>query len=165
MEEQDTSTSRRRDLIFALVIIAVAAVVIWEARKQPHSPYDPIGAAGVPIWTAGIMIVLAGSMLLRLALGRSTAGAAKSLFTSTEAVDDSYDTRPGLSLAAIVGSIVYIAAMPLVGFLPATIAFLWLLGSILSDRSPRALAICAAIAIVGGVGLDLGFRAMLVDLP
>ena len=89
MEEQDMPSSRRRDLIFALAIIAIAGLVIWEARKQPRSPYDPIGAAGVPIWTAGIMIILAGSMLVRLALGKSTTGDAKSLFTSTEAVDDS----------------------------------------------------------------------------
>ena len=165
MGEQDMPSSRRRDLIFALAIIAIAGLVIWEARKQPRSPYDPIGAAGVPIWTAGIMIILAGSMLVRLALGKSTAGDAKSLFTSTEAVDDSYSTRPGLSAAAVVGTAVYILAMPFTGFMAATIAYLWLLGSVLSDRTPRALAICAAIAIVGGVGLDFGFRAMLVDLP
>ena len=39
------------------------------------------------------------------------------------------------------------------------------LGWLLSDRTPGALAIVAAIAILGGAGLDAGFRALLVDLP
>lgn len=169
MEEGDgiteTPSTRRRDLIFAVAAIAVAVLVIWEARKQPRSPYDPIGAAAVPMWTAGLIILLAVSILVRLALGKATAGQSKSMFTSTESVDGSYATRPWLSVAAIVASVIYVAAIPAAGFMASTVAFLWALGSILSDRSPRALAICAAIAVAGGIGLDTGFRAMLVDLP
>ncbi len=169
MEEGDgmteTPSTRARDLIFAVASIAVALLVIWEARKQPRSPFDPVGAAAIPMWTAGLIIVLGGSILVRLALGKSTAGKSKSMFTSTESVDGTYATRPWLSIAAIIATVIYIAVIPAFGFMVSTIAFLWALGSILSDRSPRALAICAAIAIAGGIGLDTGFRAMLVDLP
>jgi hypothetical protein len=164
-ETEDSPSSRRRDAVFALAIIAVAGLVLWEARKQPRSPYDPIGAAGVPIWTALAMIVLAGSMLVRIALGKSTMGEAKSLFTATEAIDDSYSTRPWLSAGAIALTLVYALVAPWIGFMAASVIFLAVLGWLLSDRTPRALAICAAIAVIAGIGLDRGFRALLIDLP
>jgi hypothetical protein len=39
------------------------------------------------------------------------------------------------------------------------------LGWLLSDRTPRAVAIVVAVAILGGAGLDAGFRALMIDLP
>jgi hypothetical protein len=158
-------SSRRRDLAFAIAIIAVCALVLWEARKQPASPYEPIGAAGVPTWTAIIMIALAGSILVRIALGKSTGGDAKSLFTATKAHDDSYSTRPWLSLGTIVLTLIYALAIPYAGFMVATVAFLAALVWLLGDRSARTLAIGAALAIAAGVGLTAGFRALLIDLP
>ena len=165
MANGDSASSRRRDFGFALVIVAVCALTIWEARKQPVAPFDPVGAAAVPIWTAAIMILLAGSILVRLALGRSTRGGAQSMFAVTEAADASYLPRPGMSVAAILISLAYAAAIPIAGFMAATAGFLVVLGWTLSDRSVRAAAITIAIAIAGGVGLTLGFRALLVDLP
>ena len=38
-------------------------------------------------------------------------------------------------------------------------------GAALCDRTPRSLAIVAVVAVLGGVGLDTGFRAFLIDLP
>ncbi len=161
----DSASSRRRDFGFALAIIGVCAVVIWEARKQPKAPFDPVGAAAVPIVTASIMILLALAILVRLALGRTTRGAAQSLFTAAEAIDESYTIRPGLSWTAILFSAAYVAAIPVGGFMAATTGFLAALGWAMSDRSIRSTAIATAIALAGGVGLTLGFRALLIDLP
>ena len=165
MADGDSATSRRRDLAFALGIVGVSAVTIWEARKQPRAPFDPVGAAAVPIATAAIMIALAAVLLLRLWLNRPTRGAAQSLFTASEAADESYAVRPALSWLAILATACYVAAMPALGFMAATVAYLGALGWLLSDRSLRAAAIPGAIALVGGVGLTLGFRALLIDLP
>lgn len=165
MTDRDSAASRRRDLAFALGIVAVSAVTIWEARKQPRAPFDPVGAAAVPIATAAIMIALAAVLLLRLWLNRPTRGAAQSLFTASEAIDESYAVRPAMSWLAIAATAAYVAAIPLIGFMAATVAYLGALGWGLSDRSARATAITGAIALVGGVGLTLGFRALLIDLP
>jgi hypothetical protein len=66
---------------------------------------------------------------------------------------------------AIGATAIYLAAIPPLGFMAATIAYLGGLGWVLSDRGARATAIVAAIALSGGVGLTFGFRALLVDLP
>jgi hypothetical protein len=161
----DSATSRRRDLAFALGIIAISALAIWEARKQPKAPFDPVGAAAVPIATAAIMIALALVILARLALGRATRGSAQSLFTASEAVDEGYRVRPAMSWAAIALSFAYAAAIPVAGFMAATVVYLGALGWIMADRSARAAIVVAAIAATGGVGLTLGFRALLIDLP
>jgi hypothetical protein len=47
---------------------------------------------------------------------------------------------------------------------PST-AFMLFLGWQLSDRSPRSLATVAAMAVLGGYGVDTGFRTMMIDLP
>ena len=47
----------------------------------------------------------------------------------------------------------------------ATIGFLAVFGWVLSDRSPRSTVIVLAVGLAGGIGLTLGFRALLVDLP
>jgi hypothetical protein len=161
----DSAASRRRDLGFALGIVAVSALMIWEARKQPRAPFDPVGAAAVPIATAGVMIALAAVLLLRLWLNRPTRGAAQSLFTASEAVDDGYAVRPGMTWLAIGATAAYVALIPPLGFMAATIAYLGGLGWALSDRGARSTAIVGALALAGGVGLTLGFRAMLIDLP
>jgi putative tricarboxylic transport membrane protein len=153
------------DAVFAVSMIAVALLTMWGVRNQPKAPYDPVGAAAVPFWTAVVVLALAVLLLVRVLLRRSTRGSAISMFTMSEAIDDSYAVRPWLSAHAIVLSFAYAAGIPIVGFMYASLGFMLILGWLLSDRSPRALALVAAVAIVGSVGIDLGFRALLIDLP
>lgn len=153
------------DGVFALAMILVAAVAIWGLQGQPRAPYDPVGAAAVPFWTAVLMIVLAGSLLVRVLLRHSTRGTATAYFVSTEAIDDSYAVRPAYSISAMLAAFAYAAAMPYLGFAAASVAFMFFLGWQLGGRSPRALATIAALAVAGGFGVDAGFRAMMIDLP
>lgn len=159
------SAELRRDSIFALTMIAVSLLTMWGLRHQPKAPFDPVGAAAIPFWTAAIVLCLAVILLARALSGRGEGGSAASMFTSTEAVDDSYVVAPELSVYAIVISIAYAAAIPVIGFMLASVAYMLVLGWVLSDRSVRSTAIVVIVAIVGGVGLDLSFRALLVDLP
>lgn len=153
------------DAAFALSMIAVALLTMWGVRNQPKAPYDPVGAAAVPFWTAAIMLVLAGVLLARVFLRRSTRGSSMPLFTMSEAIDDSYALSRRLSVYGIGLAILYATAIPYLGFMLASIGYMAIFGWLLSDRSPRALATVAAVAVIGGVGLDLGFRALLIDLP
>ena len=161
----DSAKSAFADGAFGAAMIGVGALVMWGLRNQPKAPFDPVGAAAVPFWTAAIVMALGAILLARVLLRHSTRGSVESYFVSTEATDDSYDVRPGLSAVATVASVVYVAAIPLLGFAIASCGFMFALGWFLSDRTPRATAIVAAIAIVGGFGLDAGFRAMMIDLP
>lgn len=166
MDDQDGSPGvAKRDAVFAVSMIVVAGLTIWGLRNQPKAPYDPVGAAAVPFWTAVIVLTLAVLLLVRVMLKHSTRGDAISIFTMSEAVDDSYAVRPWLSAHAIVLSFGYAAAIPVVGFMYASIGFMLILGWLLSDRTPRAFALVMAVALVGAVGLDQGFRALLIDLP
>jgi len=153
------------DGAFAVAMICVGAVVIWGLRNQPKAPYDPVGAAAVPFWTAVLVIVLAGSLLVRVLLRHSTRGTATAYFVSTDAIDESYAVRPGFSISAMLAAFAYAAAMPFLGFAASSAAFMLFLGWQLGDRTPRALATVAAIAVAGGFGVDAGFRAMMIDLP
>jgi small-conductance mechanosensitive channel len=146
-------------------MIAVALLTMWGVRNQPKAPYDPVGAAAVPFWTAATMLVLAGVLLARVFLRRSNGGSSTPLFTMSEAIDDSYALSHRLSVYGIGLAILYAMAIPYFGFMLASIGYMAIFGWLLSDRSPRALATVAAVAFVGGVGLDLGFRALLIDLP
>jgi hypothetical protein len=153
------------DGAFGAAMIGVGALVMWGLRNQPKAPYDPVGAAAVPFWTAAIVMALGALLLARVLLRYSTRGEATAYFVSTDAIDDSYTVRPGLSATAAVAAFAYAAAMPLVGFAVASAAFMAVLGWALSDRTPRALAAVAAVALGGGFGLDAGFRSMMISLP
>ncbi len=161
----DTSGFAKSDAFFALSMIAVSLLTMWGLRNQPKAPYDPVGAAAIPFWTAVIVLALAVVLLARVWLRKATRGDAMSLFTASEAVDDTYTVAPRLSVYAIGLSFLYAAAIPLAGFMVASVAYMTVLGWTLGDRSPRSLAIVIAVALIGGAGLDLGFRALLIDLP
>ncbi|MFN7191806.1 MAG: tripartite tricarboxylate transporter TctB family protein [Rhodospirillales bacterium] len=157
--------SARADALFALAMMAVALMTMWGVRNQPRAPYDPVGAAAVPFWTAVAVLVLASALLVRVLLKHSTRGAAMSLFTMSEAIDDSYAVVPRFSVYAVVLSLLYVALIPLAGFAEASVIFMLVIGAALCDRTPRSLDYVAVVALLGSVGLDYGFRALLIDLP
>jgi len=88
--------SARSDAGFAVAMIAAGALTMWGLRNQPRAPFDPVGAAAIPFWTAAAVIALALVLLAGVVLRKSMRGDAASYFVSTEAIDDSYAVRPGL---------------------------------------------------------------------
>src|SRR5262249_47349480 len=146
---------------------ATAVLTIFEARKQPRSPYDPIGAAAIPVWTSWVTIGLAAVLLLRIVLRRSTLGGAQSLFVGIVGQDTlDYRLRPGLAVISFVATIAYAAAIPFVGFRIATLGFMLILGWLMCDRRPISLFGTAVIAVAASFAIDHVFRRwLLVDLP
>lgn len=167
MADADTRSSRRADVAFAIAMIGVAAVTIFEARRQPRSPFDPVGAAAVPMWTAYLMIALAAVLLLRLALGRSTAGSAQMLFVGLVKEEElDYRLYPRLAVVAFLLCVGYVAIIPLVGFAVATFVFMLSLGWALGAPDPRRLIGTAVLALIAAVANDYIFRRLvLLDLP
>lgn len=155
----------KADAAFAVSMIAVALLTMWGLRNQPMAPYDPVGAAAIPFWTAAAVLALAVVLLGRVLMRHSTRGNSIQLFTSSDAIDDSYAVSHRLSIYAAGLSILYAAMIPVLGFMAASVGYMFFTGWVLGDRTPRALVTVAAVAVVVGVGLDLGFRALLIDLP
>jgi hypothetical protein len=153
------------DAAFAAGMIGVGLAVVWGVRNQPRAPFDPVGAAAIPFWTAIAMIALAAILLLRTILRHATRGDAASYFVSTDAVDDSYEVKRSYAIYATLASFAYAGAMQTLGFLAASILFMAVLGWALGDRSKRANAIAVAVAVVASAVLDWGFRALSVSLP
>lgn len=163
----ESRRSRVADGVFAVAMIGAAVATLVELRKQPRSPFDPVGAAAIPGWTAWIVIALASLLLLRIAFGRSTAGSATSLFVGiVDQAELDYRLRPGLAVACFVLTLAFAALVPLLGFRMATVGYMLILGWLLCDRSVASLAITAGMALAGGIGLDALFRHVLfVPLP
>ncbi|MBL8700856.1 MAG: tripartite tricarboxylate transporter TctB family protein [Alphaproteobacteria bacterium] len=163
------SSPRRTDLVFALMILAVAGITWREAARLAPAPFDPLGPKTVPIAICVGLVGLAGLMLLRLALGAAIGASRTSLITGLG--DDPLAThapRPWLAILAYLITTAYVVALSLPGisFLVATIGFIAALVLALGPRRPRDLAVAAAVAVGGGFVIDVLFRQIFaVDLP
>ncbi len=160
----------RADLAFAIFCFAVAGATWWEARALPPGKFDPLGPGAVPATLCYVMAALGGVILLRVALGLRVGHARQSLLVGLHAEegDAGYRRRPDRAVATAVFAVLYVLAMHQgwLSFLPATAAFLVVLGALLVERTPRAQTISLMVGVSTAVFLDLIFRRVLIlDLP
>lgn len=160
---------RRVDAIAALVALAVAGVVWWEASGLPPAPFDPMGPKTVPMWLSYALATLALIVLGRLALGLRVGQSTTSMILGVggEAPTD-YRLRPGVAVFSFLWLIAYTSALTFtpVTFLVATVVYLAVLGWAMSDRSRRHTVIALVVALVGGLAINYTFtRIFVVDLP
>jgi len=160
---------RRTDAVLGAVMLAIAAVTWWEARKLPPAPFDPLGPKTFPIWLSCVLAGLAILLLARVALGLDVGRSTTRLILGVgDEAPAEYRLRPGLAVFAFGWTVAYTAALTFtpVGFLVATIAYMAALGWAMSDRSPRQAATAVAIAVIGGSGIHYVFtRIFVVALP
>ena len=160
--------ARAVDAIAGTLLLAFAGVMAWAARREPPPGFDPLGSGTAPLWVAGALGLLSATLLARALLGLRVAHAQQSLIVGLDAgTPTDYALRPRLAAFVMVTTVGYAAALSLgVGFLPATIAFLAILGLAMGERRPGRMAAAVAIAVVGGGGIDTLFRKLLqVPLP
>lgn len=158
----------RGDIVFALVVLAIAGVVWREAGRAPPPLYDPLGPGTGPAWICGALAVLAlvilGRALLGLKIGQSTQSLI--LGVGEDAAGD-YRLRPALALFCFAATIAYAAALTLsVTFLWATMGFLAVVGVAMGNRSRSHVIVALAIAVAGAVAINALFRKVfIIDLP
>ncbi|MGH7322565.1 MAG: tripartite tricarboxylate transporter TctB family protein, partial [Candidatus Rokuibacteriota bacterium] len=145
-------------------------VTWWEARALPPGKFDPLGPGAVPVALCYVMAALGGLILLRVALGLAVGHARQSLLVGVheDGEDLGYRRRPERAVATVALAVLYVLAMHRgwLSFLPATSAFLVVLGALLVERTPRAQAISFGVGLGTAVFLDLIFRRVLIlDLP
>jgi hypothetical protein len=160
---------RRVDAIAAAVVLLVAGVTWWEARRLPPAPFDPLGPGTVPLWLcyvlAGLALIVLGRLALGLRIGQSTT--AMIMGVAGETPTD-YTLRPGLAVFSFAWTVVYAAVLTFtpVTFLVATIVYMAALGWAMCDRSKRQTMIALAVAVIGGLAINTTFtKIFVVDLP
>ena len=160
---------RRKDLIGAIAILAVAAIGFGAAWREPPALYDPLGPGTVPLWVSGALAILALALLIRAALGLKIGQAAQSMILGMGEADAAVDyrLRPGLAVFAYAATIAYVAALSFgLPFLWATLAFLGGLGLAMAWGKTALYPWIAGAAIVGAHAVEYLFRTILrVPLP
>ena len=163
---------RKIDFALALVIIASGVFLIVESQAIGRSPVpDPIGPRGVPTGL-GVAFILSGTAL---ALRRAVRWRTEGPIVEPEGAEDDQGVPPGSArrgLGIWVASVVYVVALPFLGFLVATpllIAAMLRLFEFdrppILNRIPGLLAYPVAFtaaeyvtfAVILGVRLPLGF--------
>jgi len=158
-----TDGRRWADGILAVTVVAFATVIIVEAERLPPPFFDPLGSAAVPKFVAGVLIALAASLLWRC--WRQPAAA---VAIDGELDDAPASNAPAVAIGATVLPILYVGSMHagILGFAPASAAFVWLLGTLLARGRWRTMALLIPLAIVVGYGLNaLLTRFFYIDLP
>lgn len=171
MTDGDAKPARRAgpDLAFALFCLGVAALIYFEARKLPDSPFDPLGPGSVPMIVSGLLAGLALLLLGRLALGLAVGSAAQSLIAGMNS--DEPTTHRRRPLTAVVGylmTVAYVAVMHLdwLDFFWATLVYMAALGILLLPRTRNAWIAAVVIAVVSAAATQYIFtRILFVDLP
>jgi hypothetical protein len=160
----------RADLAFGAFCLAVAGLTWWEARALPPGRFDPLGPGAVPVALCYVTAALGALILLRVALGLAVGHARQSLLVGLheDAAELGYRRRPDRAVVTAIFAVLYVLAMHQgwLAFLPATAAFLVVLGALLVERTPSAQAISLVVGVGTAVFLDLIFRRVLIlDLP
>jgi hypothetical protein len=134
------------------VIVAATA-----APSRPAVLQDPIGAAGVPV-SAAIALMAASLAIIATTIMRTARG----LSASNEADrDESTGLGPLRSIVLVASSVLWVVALPLLGFIVASA--IALMSALLATRKPldRALLIGAVAALTAFLLLDRVFEVAL----
>lgn len=158
---QQDRVRRAAEIVYIVVILAVAVLVWREASALRPAPYDPLGPKSFPIWVSYGLMALAAAMLARLAFGRRLGLAAQSMVLGLDGKAE-HALRPGVAILTLLLAFAYAAALSFRGvpFLPATAVYLFLAGAALGPFERKRLAVLAVFAAAAAVALDLVFRAL-----
>ncbi len=160
-----SSTERRTDIAFAVVLIAIGTVAVAMGLRIPASRFDPLGSGAVPALMGAVLLVLALA-LLAAATTRLRIGDGDRLFTGLDGADTT--TAPLRAAAAFAWTLAYAGTLHLrvLPYWASTFVFVFALAIALAPPRRRGYAMAAIVAAVLGAGLDVIFRRVLsVDLP
>lgn len=151
---------RRSDSVLALALIILSGLVIDGANRLPPPFFDPLGSAAVPRFIAGLLIILAGCLIVRCL--------SEPLPAEGDRAGDEDRSAPWVALGSVAVPVVYVLAMQagFLGFAPASSLFVLVEGAILSRGRWRVVAILVPVALLTGYGLNMLLtQVFFIDLP
>lgn len=148
-------------LLSYVALFVVSAILFAEAAGIPASRFETLGAGAFPMLLHGaLMALLAGCIAgavrrIPRSAYRAFGGAVRTWIVARRLV---------LLLFACLGG--YLAAMPLIGFGPATFAFLLVLLGALGPRTPAGIVAAVILAATFSFGMNWLFAEVFtVFLP
>lgn len=148
-------------LLSYVLFLILSGVLFFDARELPTTRWEVLGAGAFP---QIVFAVLAGLCALAFIdeVRRLPDGAIAAFFPA--AVQWCRVNHLVIAMFALLA--IYLIALPIVGFSWATFAFLIVVQALLSPRTPRALLIALAIAVIFSFGLNALFAEVFnVFLP
>ncbi|WP_249030802.1 tripartite tricarboxylate transporter TctB family protein [Roseinatronobacter thiooxidans] len=148
-------------LLSYVALLAISVSMFLEARTIPTSRFEALGAGAFPMLVHGLLSLLLISAIVG-AIRRIPADA-YARFASQFVL---WVQARRLVLFLFLCLIVYVAAMPVVGYPITTLVFLLVLLLTLSPRTKTAVALSVVLALVFSYGLNWLFAEVFnVFLP
>ncbi len=157
----------RVDLLLALAVTLLAALVYWQADQLPPPFFDPLGSAAVPKFVALVLVALSAAVVL-LRLKAKPGMTDPDAGVQTPVDEEPVEPAVWTALASIVLPVIYVAAMQagVLAFAQASTLLVLALGALFARFQPRLLLALVPVAFLAGYGLDYLFTNVLyVDLP
>jgi hypothetical protein len=147
----------RAEAFVGLVALGIAGLFLWDARRYPPSPFEPIGSGAIPGGVAAIVLVLAALTLAQAWRGlRLSRGVAE-------------EPELGLRVAGLFAlTIAYTLVLSMGGvrFAYATVPYFILGVLIVAERPGPLMKWTVPLAFVLAFSLDLTFRhVFIVNIP
>jgi hypothetical protein len=139
-------------LVSAMTIL-ISAAVLWDARRLPASPFEPIGSGAVPMGVAAGALVLSAIMLVQAVRGLLAARLADAPHELTLRVLATFLLTVGYTALLASGRVRYAFA---------TTAFVAIGVLIIAEKPRRLVPWAIAIALALGFGMDFVFRTIFV---
>ena len=149
-------TTKVRDSICAVIMLAFGAAMVVLARDIPHKIASDVGSAYVPTFIGICIIVVAGAKLILTLLNKKPAAKEKIKFTQ--------DALGGFGTIGLM--VVYMLIFEPVGFIISSALYLFVQMILLSDKTNRNPILFAIIAVALPVAVDALFvYAIHMPLP
>ena len=149
-------TTKLRDSICAVIMLAFGAAMIVLARDIPNKIAKDVGSAYVPTFIGICILIVAVSKLVLAITNKKPSANQKIKWTS--------DSLGGFGTIALMA--VYMLTFEKVGFIIASVVYLFVQMMILSDKTNRKPVLFAIIAVALPVAVEALFvYAIKMPLP
>ena len=128
------------DLVGGIVGVSLGLFAFWVSWNMPSDVVMKIGPGFFPSILSGLLVLFSGSLLVKAVLSRAQAP------DETPQITSEGRWRGAVTLVATV---VFVAVMESLGFIPTAISFLTLMMLVMGKRKPLAILVVPTLVTVG----------------
>lgn len=153
------------EIIFGLLVVAVAVALLIDATRLPPPRFDVLGSAAVPRTLCLLIIAMTVPVILRAAMWLYRGEIPEPDPAQAETMPP---RRPDLAILTFVLVCGFVAILQngLLNYGLATALFLILLGGLLAGGRAKTMVVATIVALIIGFGGDYLFTSIfLIALP